>query len=131
MDGRLNKKAILMVMKYTPWLIGASYFIQIVLGCFGIESFSLSILFGVSVIPALLLCLFSYFLGYCIWNRLPLYYVIFADALNAIDFYIGIPVTGKWMLIIYLLLIGIFILIGCLIKDKEHAKERDSKKNST
>lgn len=54
-----------------------------------------------------------------------------ADTINAIDFYIGIPVTGKWMLIIYLLLIGIFILIGCLIKNKKHAEERDSKKNST
>lgn len=118
-------------MKYAPWLIGVSYFIQIILGCFGTESLLLSILFGVSVIPASLLCLFSYFLGYCIWNRLPLYYVIFADALNAIDFYIGISVTGKWMLIIYLLLIGLFVLIGCLIKNRNNVIKRNFKKDAT
>ena len=54
-----------------------------------------------------------------------------ADTINAIDFYIGIPVSAKWMLIIYLLFVGIFVLVGCLIKNKTHAKERNSKKNST
>lgn len=35
------------------------------------------------------------------------------------------------MLIIYLLLVGVFILIGCLIKNKKNAEERDSEISST
>lgn len=131
MEEKLNKKWLLFVIKHSTWLIGFVYFLQIVFGCFGFQSIILTYLFSASIVPVIVLLLFSKFLGFCIWHRLPLYYMLTADTINAIDFYIGIPVTGKWMLIIYLLLIGIFILIGCLIKNKKHAEERDSKKNST
>lgn len=131
MDERLNKKWLLFTIKHSTWLIGFFYFIQIILSCFGFQSIILTYLFSASVVPVIILLLFSRFLGFCIWHRLPLYYMLMADTINAIDFYIGIPVTSKWMLIIYLLLVGICILIGCLIKNKNHGKERDLKKNST
>lgn len=131
MEGKLNKKITLLIIKFGTWLIGFAYLLQIILTCFGIQSFILTDLFGLAIVPTIALLAFSFFLGFCYWHRLPIYYALSANIINAIDFYIGISVTGKWMLIIYLLLIGIFILIGCLIKDKEHAKERDSKKNST
>lgn len=131
MEGKLNKKITLLIIKFGTWLIGFAYLLQVILTCFGIQSFILTDLFGLAIVPTIALLAFSFFLGFCYWHRLPIYYALSANIINAIDFYIGIPVTGKWMLIIYLLLIGIFILIGCLIKDKEHAKERDAKKNST
>lgn len=35
------------------------------------------------------------------------------------------------MLIIYLLLIGIFIIVGCFIKNKNNARERNITKSSS
>ena len=131
MEENLNKKWLLFIIKHSTWIIGFFYFIQIVFGCFGFQSIILTYLFSASIVPVIVLLSFSRFLKFCIWHRLPLYYMLTADTINAIDFYIGIPVSAKWMLVIYLLLIGIFILVGCLIKNKTHAKERNSKKNST
>ena len=131
MEGKLNRKLILFIVKYGTWMIGLAYLLQIMLTCFGIQSFILTDLFGLAIIPTIALLAFSFFLGFCYWHRLPIYYALSANIINIIDFYIGIPVIGKHMLIIYLLLAGLFIIIGCLIKNEEHAKERDSKKNST
>lgn len=69
-------------------------------------------------------------MGFCFWHRLPLYYILFGNALNLIDFYFGIPVTTKWMLIIYLLLAGILVLVGCIMKNKQHVEERNLKEKS-
>ena len=131
MEGNLNKKLILTVSKFGTWVIGISYFIQTILACFGIQLFLLNFLFSISVIPTFLLLTFSFFLGFCYWHRLPIYYALSINILNVIDFYIGLSVTSKWILIVYLLLIGLFVLIGCLIKNVKNVEERNLKKNST
>lgn len=129
MEGRLNKKLILILIKYGSWLIGVTYLIELILSCFGIYSFLLGIFVSVSIIPTILLCLFSYFLGFCIWNRLPLYYSLSCNIINIIDYYIGITVTNMWMLIIYLILLGIFIMFGAYIKNKKNNEQRTFKEN--
>ena len=130
MDGRLNKKLILITIKYGSWLIGIAYLIQVILSCFLMQSFIFSVLFSTSIFSVTLLCLFSYFLGFCIWNRLPLYYALSCNIINIIDYYIGIPVTNMWMLIIYLILLGIFIMFGAYIKNKKNNEQRTFNKNS-
>ena len=130
MDAKLNKKILLIILKYGSWLIGFAYFIEVILGCFGINSVILTILFGNGIIPIAFLIIFSIFLGFCIWHRLPLYYALTANCINLIDYYIGIPIINKWILIIYLLLIGIFILIGCFIKNRNNVRKRNLTKSS-
>lgn len=130
MEGKLSKKLLLIILKYGTWLIGLGYFVQSILCCFGINTFSLSILFGISVFPIITICLFSYMLGFCIWHRLPLYYVFTIDLINAFDYYIGIPITNKWMLIVYLLIAGIFILIGAFKKNRINVKKRNTEEDS-
>ena len=127
MEEKLNKKLLLVLVKYGTWLIGVSYFIQIILNCFGLYSFVLTYVFSVSIVPIIILIGFSIFLGFCIWHRMPLYYAITLDIINIIDYYIGIPVSNMWMLIICLLLIGLFILIGSYIKNKKNVSKRNIK----
>lgn len=127
MDAKLNKKWLLFSIKYSSWIIGFGYFIQNVLSCFGIQFAILAFLFNVSIIPIIILILFSIFLGFCIYHRLPIYYAISANLINMYDFYIGFSISGKWILVIYLLLAGVCILIGCFIKNKQHVEERNTK----
>lgn len=131
MDAKLNKKLLLIVVKYGTWLIGVMYFIQIILGCFGIQSVLIMNLCFTPIIPLLTLLAFSIFLGFCIWHRLPLYYALTANVINLIDYYIGIPIINKWMLIIYLLLVGVFIIVGCFIKNKNNVRKRNVKESNS
>ena len=131
MDAKLSKKLLLIVVKYGSWLIGLLSFIEIVLSCFGIQSALLTFVSGSPVIPILTLIAFSIFLGFCIWHRLPLYYALTANVINLIDYYVGIPITNKWMLILYLLLVGVFIIVGCFIKNRNNVRKRNIKENGS
>ena len=131
MERGFSKKLILSIIKYAPWLIGIAYLLQNILSCFGINSIILSILFGINIIPTIVLCLFSNFLGFCIWNRMPLYYALCINIVNIIDFYIGIPISNIWMCIIYMILLGIFITIGAYVKNRNNVRKRNIEENST
>ena len=131
METGLNKKLILILLKYSPWIIGVSYLLQCILVCFGIQSFILTSIFSISIFPIILLCLFSYFLGFCIWNRMPLYYATSCNIINIIDYYVEIPISNMWMLICYLILLGIFVTIGAYVKNKRNVRKRNPKESST
>ena len=126
MEIRLNKDLILIAVKYGICLLGIIYIIQIILGCFGFQSVLLCYLFNISFFPAVILCLFSKFLGFCIWNRLPLYLALLLNVLNAIDYY-WLLLPNKLVLSIYLIIIGMFILYGSYVKNKNNVNKRNSK----
>ena len=51
----------------------------------------------------------SFIFKYCYIHRLPLYYMVINDLLNITDYYIGIPISVKSLLILHLLVIFIFM----------------------
>lgn len=130
MEVNFNRNLILIVIKYGPWIIGLAYFIQIILACFGIQSIILTLLFSLSIIPCILLLLFSKLFGFCIWNRLPLYYTMLVNVLNLLDYY-WLMLPNKLALCIYLILLGIFVLIGGWIKNKNNVDKRNIEENTT
>ena len=130
MEGKLNKRLLMIGLKYTPWVIAVIYLIQLIFSCFGLESLVLSLLASIGIVPSILLLLFSYMFGFCIWHRMPIYYVLTTNVINAFDFYVGIPIANKWMLIVYLLLAIVFMLIGAYKKNEYNIKKRNIK-NST
>ena len=126
METKLSKDLIVLIVKHCSWITGTAYVIAVLLSCFGIQATLLCWLFGVSVIPSILLCLFSKFLGFCIWNRLPLYLALLLNMLNAIDYY-WLLLPNKLVLSIYLIIIGMFILYGSYVKNKNNVNKRNSK----
>lgn len=111
------------IVKYVPYIIGIWSFIASILSCFGLE-FSLGVMiFQPSLLPFICLFACSKLLKFCIWHRLPLYYSILIDVINAIDYYIVIPIASKWMLLIYLLITGMFILLGMYLKERYNRKK--------
>ena len=131
MERKLNKTLLLITLKYAPWLIAFTYFIYCILTCFNLQFGILAFLVGNSFIPLLTIILFSFSLNYCVWHRLPIYYTLVNNTINLVDFYIGIPIANKWMLMIYLIVAGIFVLIGSYIKNKENVKKRNVTKGIT
>ena len=130
MERKLNKKVLLATLKFSPWLIGIIYLIEIILSCFGIQLFVLHFICSASILPLLVILLFSFSLNYCFWHRFPIYITISNNVINFIDYYIGIPIYGKWMLIVYLISISLIALIGSYVKNKKNVKERNIKENS-
>ena len=114
------------VVKYIPILIAIGYFITSITSCFRIFIGFIVPIYRLSIFSFVCLFACSKLLKFCIWHRLPLYYSILIDVINAIDYYIVIPISSKWMILIYLLITGIFILCGVYLKDRYNRINRKS-----
>lgn len=131
MDLRLNKSLLLITVKYIPCLIGIIFIIQNILLFIGIYNVILVTLCNTSIIPLVSLCLFSKLLGFCIWNRLPLYIPIAINLINLIDFYFPINLTIKLILNSILFILLITFIIGAIYKNYKNANKRNIKTDST
>lgn len=110
---RRNKylyKIELCIIKYIPLVLMLVCFINTTLSYFNIDCTILSYIGGISILPLLFLYVSSFVFQFCIFHRLPLYYIGINMILNLIDEYIGIPVSNKSMYSIYLMITVIFII---------------------
>lgn len=121
---KLELKTCRIIVKYSPFIIAIGYFIMAICSCFGFVPHFVSILCSMSIIPFIVLFAVSKLLKFCSWHRLPLWYSVLIDVLNAIYFYFNIPIGGKSAIAIYLLITIVFILIGMYLKEKHNVKNR-------
>lgn len=119
-------KIVRIIVKYIPFVIGSMYFIQSILFCFGIVIPRLTITYRFSILSLICMLAMSVLLKFCIWHRLPLYYGASIDIINTIDYYITIPISNKSMLVWYLVITGVFILIGVYLKNRNNVKNRNT-----
>lgn len=124
---KLTKIAV----KYIPFIVAFGYLLMAIFSCFGITSIWLSIFCRYSILSFICLLAMSLLLNFCVWHRMPLYYAASVDIINTIDYYIILPVSSKYMLLIYLLITGLFIVIGMYLKEKHNVKNRTIKISSS
>lgn len=124
---KFELKLCKVVVKYAPFVIAAGYLLMAIFACFGIALHIVSIFCSMSIIPFIVLISISKLLKFCSWHRLPLWYSLLIDILNATYFYFNIPISGKVAVAIYMLITIIFILIGMYLKEKHNAKTRINK----
>lgn len=125
---RIQYRITLLLVKYIPWIIAAFNLLFYVLDCFGINLVFVNFIAVLSVLPAICLIAFSILFKFCVWHRLPIYYIFVQNIVNAIDFYIGIPVSNLSMCYIYLIITGIFVLLGAYLKNRYNEKVRATQK---
>lgn len=123
---KVELKICKIVVKYAPFIIAVGYFIMAICSCFGFVPHIISVFCSMSIIPFIVLFAISKLLKYCSWHRLPLWYSVLIDVLNAIYFYFNIPISGKFAIAIYLLITIVFILIGMCLKEKHNVKNRNT-----
>lgn len=110
-------KVEILLLKFVPFIVATIYFINTVLSIFIIDVPALSYIAGISLLPFIFILLSSFVFKFCVYHRVPLYYILLNDALNTIDSYYDIPIENRTFLIIHLVIFFMcFITIFTLRK---------------
>jgi predicted lysophospholipase L1 biosynthesis ABC-type transport system permease subunit len=121
---RSNYKIFLFINKYLPYIISLLYMVDTLLYLFGVDLVIFSILGGMSILPMIYFISVSFTFGYCLYHRLPLYYVILNDSINWLEYTIGIPITNTMFISISLILMLLTIIISTILYLKEKKRKR-------
>lgn len=127
---KTHYKIALLLLKYTPFIIGLVYFICAVLSCFAIPVPLLQNIFFFSPVTAGVFAYLSYVFKNCIWHRLPIYYCLMVHSISTIDYYYNIPIMNSWMLFVYLVVTILFILLGMYFKNRYNVRKRNKERST-
>lgn len=125
-EARLRSKFLykieLIGIKYIPIVIALMYCIDTILDAMEIDISFLSHLFGMSFLPWCFLVLSSFVFKFCLYHRLPLYYIAVNHIISLIDYYIGIPVGLESWIVGHILLFFAMIVTMIIIHQKSIKK---------
>lgn len=105
-------KIELYLIKIIPFILAFVYFLNTTLSYFNVDIRLFSYIGSVSILPLLFFYISSYVFRFCLFHRLPLYYIAINLILNMIDDYIGIPISNRGLYSIILILTFIFIILS-------------------
>lgn len=118
--GKYIYKIELLLIKAMPFIIMCCYVVNSVLSYFEINTIILSIIGGMSILPLIFLFVSSFVFRFCIYHRLPLYYILITDIINYYDNTIGIPMSNKSLFVLNMIIVGIFVLMIVFFKFRQH-----------
>jgi hypothetical protein len=121
---RVLYKAVIVAIKVIPILIATLFLIRSILSCIDVDVTWLSYLCGMSLIPLLFMYLVSYAFKFCTYHRMFLHYIVVNDAINYIDYYIGIPLQYHELLRLHIIIAGIFLLLIVYYHQKWKKEQR-------
>lgn len=104
------------VLKVIPLVIAGCYFLNTTFSFFDIDIPLFSYIGGLSLLPWLFLYLSSFAFKFCLYHRLPLYYVLVSDCISYYDLYIGIPIENRELFVIHEILAVVTILSIIFLK---------------
>ena len=122
---RVLYKAVIVAIKVIPILIATLFLIRSILSCIDVDVTWLSYLCGMSLIPLLFMYLVSYAFKFCTYHRMFLHYIVVNDAINYIDYYIGIPLQYHELLRLHIIIAGIFLLLIIYYHQKWKKEQRN------
>ena len=108
-------KLFLFTIKYIPWILAIFYFLGSLLMYFNIYVSILSWVAYTGIIPIFILYISSIVFNFCIWHRLPLYYILLCNILNLLSWLGYTFLFGFWFHIITL---GVISLLGAYLKNR-------------
>lgn len=127
---RVLYKAVIVAIKVIPILIATLFLVRSILSCINVDVTWLSYLCGMSLIPLLFMYLVSYAFKFCTYHRMFLHYIVVNDAINYIDYYIGIPLQYHELLRLHIIIAGIFLLLIIYYHQKWKKEQRNILLNS-
>ena len=107
---RLHKVTI-GVLKIIPILLALCSILNMLFDFFGIDSWILSLIGGISVLPLLFLYLASYAFHFCVYHRMFLHYILVNNLMSCIDYYIGLPISNLVLFSFHMFLVGLFLFL--------------------
>lgn len=115
---KLLYKIELILLKILPLGIALCYLLNSILSYFNINAEICSYLGGMSLFPLIFILVSSFVFKFCVYHRLPIYYIIVSDILNYYDLYVGIPLDNRNLFIMNMIIAGIFIVLIVFTKAK-------------
>ena len=104
-------KVTLVLLKVIPMLLAFCYVLNTTLYVFGIDSYILSHIAGMSLLPMIFLYLTSCVFQFCKYHRMFLHYVVLNDTINILDVYFGENISDWTYISIHLILLFICLVI--------------------
>ena len=104
-------KVTLVLLKVIPMLLAFCYVLNTTLYIFGIDSYILSHIAGMSLLPMIFLYLTSYVFQFCGYHRMFLHYVVLNDIINILDVYFGENISDWTYISIHLILLFVCLVI--------------------
>ena len=115
-------KVELYLLKIIPILLAGIHLANTVLSYYGIDIILFSYIGSVSLIPLIFLYISSYVFKFCEYHRMFLHYIVINNAINIYDYYVGIPIDAKELLITHLIISGICLIITLYLYVKTNKK---------
>ena len=78
---------------------------------FGIKSYIISMVGGISILPLAFLYLASYVFQFCIYHRMFLHYILANNILVWFDYWFGLPISDRALFMVHILLVGVFLFL--------------------
>lgn len=104
-------KVTLVLLKVIPMLLAFCYTLNTTLYIFGIDSYILSYIAGMSLLPMIFLYLTSYVFQFCEYHRIFLHYIVLNDTINILDVYFGENISDWTYISIHLILLFVCLVI--------------------
>ena len=127
---KLSYKVTIVAIKIIPVLIAALMLIRSILECIGFDVTWLSYICGMSLLPLLFLYLVSYTFRFCAYHRMFLHYIVVNDGINYFDYYVGIPLSYRGLLVTHFIIVGVFLLIILYLHQKWKEEQKNISLNS-
>lgn len=121
---RNNYKIFLFINKYLPYVMSLLYMVNTLLSLAGIDLIVFSMLGGLSLLPIIYFISVSFTFRYCLYHRLPIYYIVLNDSINWLDYHIGIPIADMYFIAGSIVLMFIFIVVTTILYLKEKKRKR-------
>lgn len=121
-------KVELIILKYIPFLLAILYFTNTALSLFNLNAIILSYIAGMSILPWVFVLISSFVFRFCIYHRIPLYYILINDVINILDGYFEFPISDLVFIsihsiIFFICFIAIFTLRKKYKRDDTSTKE--------
>lgn len=110
MNKKIHYKIELLYVKYSPILISLGLLLNNILTYFDIYIHVIGgYLFSASVLTIGHLYTSSKLYKFCKYHRMFIHYIVVNNALNALDYYVGIPTSDLILLALHMAIAGIFL----------------------
>lgn len=120
----------LKLLKLLPYLTALIYLLNTILTYYGIDCIFFNLIAGHSILSIVFMLLSSFVFKFCIYHRIPLYYMCICSGINLYDWYVGIPIDNKELLILHLIISGLAMFVILYLYLKSRRNEESSNNNT-
>lgn len=111
LKSKLLYKVQLILLKVIPMVMAFICLLNTVLSYYDIDLEFLSYIGSCSILMVAYLYISSYVFRFCEYHRMFLHYIVVTQSISTYDTYIGVPLSDRGILSVYLVISGIFLFI--------------------